>query len=191
VIGFSGLSVHAPSPIDGGPSSPPQPSGQSSSLSLVSSRRLCSRALRRRNGAPPITMNLRRPAIGICRIGVSAPCGMPIFPSILSGWAWSAPSAIGRHLFQIERRQQSDLDAVGLETRRPQHSPLYLQVPEFMVGIDRITLRIERERVAPIPVLDFDDVVDELLFLGRRPPALLCCRPRRSGFVSHRTTTTV
>jgi hypothetical protein len=39
-----------------------------------------------------------------------------------------------------------------------------------VVGVDRVTLRIELKRIAPIPVVDPDDVVDE--FLARLAPAL-------------------
>ena len=48
-----------------------------------------------------------------------------------------------------------------------------LQVPEFVVGIDRAAVGVERQRVAPAPILDRQDVVDEFLAQLATPALLL------------------
>jgi hypothetical protein len=71
---------------------------------------------------------------------------------------------------QVFRRQERHLDPVDPQTLRVQQPPPDMEAPEFVVGVDRVTLRIELKRIAPIPVVDPDDVVDE--FLARLAPAL-------------------
>jgi len=91
---------------------------------------------------------------------------------------FSGPHAAWLPLFpclrqQIVGRQQRDLNRVGLDASGMQQTSPDLQVPEFVVGIDRAAVGVERQRVAPAPILDRHDVVDEFLAQLATPALLL------------------
>ena len=61
------------------------------------------------------------------------------------------------------RGKQRQFELVSLQASQTQQLSSDLKVAKFLIGIDCPAINVQRQRVAPVPALDRNDVVDKLL----------------------------